>query len=215
MPGRLSPLFVLAVLALGLPAGAWEPQVAEPGAEIEGVRFPRQVLVGGKPLRLNGVGLRQVLMFKPYVAALWAVRPTRRAEEILAADEPRRLTMAILADLPAGQVEGAFRGALGPALLGASPEVRGRLEALLAQMRDVRRGERIVVTYEPATGTVIEGGTRSGRVTLAGKAAADAVFSIWLGPTPVDGYLKAGLLGDHSTGHDVPLAPHTTLERRG
>jgi hypothetical protein len=51
------------------------------------------------------------------------------------------------------------------------------------------------VTYVPERGTHIKAG-RGEEIDIEGKDFADALFSVWLGPLPVDGDLKEEMLHD-------------------
>ena len=48
-------------------------------------------------------------------------------------------------------------------------------------------------TYVPGAGTVVRG--QGKEITIQGKDFADALFSAWLGPKPVNADLKHELLG--------------------
>ena len=55
-------------------------------------------------------------------------------------------------------------------------------------------GDDIVLTYVPGRGTVVSvKGAEKG--VIEGKDFADALFSVWLGPNPVQEDLKLALLG--------------------
>jgi len=58
---------------------------------------------------------------------------------------------------------------------------------------DAKKGSTIVITYVPGSGTMLS--TAGERSIIPGKDFADALFSVWLGPSPVDDGLKKGLLG--------------------
>ena len=62
-------------------------------------------------------------------------------------------------------------------------------------MQDIKKDERLTITYLPGTGTTINiAGTDKG--TIAGKEFADALLACWIGPKPGpgDGF-KKNLLG--------------------
>ena len=62
-------------------------------------------------------------------------------------------------------------------------------------MVDVGDDDRMIVTYQPGTGTEI-GIKGMSQGTVAGKGFADALFSCWLGPVQPSKAFKVGLLGD-------------------
>jgi len=188
-------LTILSIFAFAVAACSSRARTSGGVTELEGVRFATTAEVAGRPLKLNGVGLRQVLMFKPYVVGLWLEHPAGSAQRILADDGARRLELAILADLTRDQVRGAFRRAVDRSLGEAAERVRPKLDPFFDALRDLHKGERVIFSYLPGDGLTIEGGTTTGHLHLDGKEASDAVFSIWLGAVPVDAYVRKGLLG--------------------
>jgi hypothetical protein len=62
-----------------------------------------------------------------------------------------------------------------------------------ASMRDVKKGESIVLDFADDTVDVLINGTRIDSV--AGKAFQQALLAIWLGPKPPNDALKQGILG--------------------
>ena len=64
---------------------------------------------------------------------------------------------------------------------------------MLALVPDVKEGDTMTFVYSPAKGTSLQVDEHELGV-FAGKGFADAVFSIWLGPTPPTEDLKRGML---------------------
>jgi len=164
------------------------------GGEAAGVKMPDGVTVEGKTLKLNGLGLRKKLMFKVYVAGLYVETPTRAPEAILASDQIRRMQLHVLRSLKASQVTEAIEEGFeknSKAQLGALKERLGKFGAMFS---DVKEGDEILMTYVPGRGTSVSiKGAEKG--TVEGKDFADALFSVWLGPNPVQEDLKKALLG--------------------
>ena len=67
------------------------------------------------------------------------------------------------------------------------------VDQFLKAIPDLRAGESITITYIPGQGTVVKAAA-SDEITVAGKDFADALFSVWLGPQPVDDELKNEML---------------------
>jgi hypothetical protein len=59
---------------------------------------------------------------------------------------------------------------------------------------NVEKGDEIVLTYVPGKGTVVSA-KNAEKGVIEGKDFADALFSVWLGPEPVQADLKTALLG--------------------
>jgi len=161
--------------------------------ELAGVTFPDTLAVGGRTLVLNGLGLRKKAIFKVYVAGLYLESPSTDAAAILAADRPKAIRMRFLRDLTSEQIVGAFREGFEANATDRAGQ-QAAFERMLALVPAVREGETITLTYVPGTGTTLAIDDRE-RGSSPGKAFADAVFSIWLGPKPPTEELKAGILG--------------------
>ncbi|HJZ86565.1 MAG TPA: chalcone isomerase family protein [Polyangia bacterium] len=162
--------------------------------EVEGIVMPDQVEVAGKTLALNGVGLRTKLFVKVYVAGLYLSARTRDADAAISADQPKRIELALLRDLSRDKMESSLRSGFednaGPRLAA----LRDRLARFAALLRDGKKGDRLILTYEPGRGTTVAS-AHGKPATIEGKDFADALFSVWLGPHPVDSGLKQALLG--------------------
>jgi hypothetical protein len=161
----------------------------------DGVTLPRQIDVEGHPLVLNGTALRKKFIVKVYVAGLYL--PTRQsdADQILSADEPRRLVMQFVHDVDKGKMCNAWNEALAHNTPDAGDELKAKFDTLCGYMEDVKKGEGFVFTYLPGQGTTVEvKGQNKG--TIEGKEFADALFKAWIGPKPGPGEgFKRQLLG--------------------
>jgi hypothetical protein len=63
-----------------------------------------------------------------------------------------------------------------------------------AAIPDLKKGDELTITYLPGKGTRVQ--SKGGQeLSVEGKDFADALFSVWLGKSPVDGDLKDGMLG--------------------
>lgn len=164
------------------------------GRDVAGVDVVDTVTVDGKPLLLNGAGIRKKLFIKVYVGALYLPVRSADAWAIVEADEPKHVRMVFLRGVDLDAIMGAFRegfrkNSKGPEL-GALEKELDRLGPVIGDVKD--RGE-ITVTYVPGAGTTVTG--PKGSVTVAGKPFADAMFRNWLGRDPADGDLKKHMLG--------------------
>ena len=176
--------FALALLLLALPSVA---------KEREGVVAEPQITVEGRPLRLLGMGLRKKLLIKVYLASLYAELPGDDAAQVISSEQIKRVQMNMLRDLDRGKiveaVQQGFERNAGPQM----PRLQQRLDRFLAAIPDLRGGQTIVITYLPGRGTLVQAGSGE-PIVVEGKDFADALFSVWLGPSPVAGDLKGGML---------------------
>lgn len=167
--------------------------LAAHAGELKGVKMPDTTEVEGKTLKLNGMGLRTKVVFKVYVAGLYLEQTSKDGKEVLARDEARVMSLAMLRDVDKkGMVEAIMKGV--EANTANLAPIKERLDGLAASMADLKEGHVFRLTYVPGKGTTL---TSPGakEFTAPGKDFADALFAAWLGDKPVDGGLKDGVLG--------------------
>ena len=179
--------FGLALLILGV-------SFASPAVEVAGVAVPETATVEGKTLKLNGAGLRKKMMFKVYVAALYVETPSKDASTLISSSEVKSMRLSILRSLKGAQVTEAISEGFERNSKDQLPKLKARLDKLNTMIPDVKEGDEIAFTWVPEKGVqVLVRGTERG--TIEGRDFADALFSVWLGPNPVQEDLKAALLG--------------------
>jgi hypothetical protein len=168
--------------------------VSVPAAEVAGVKVPDTVTVEGKTLKLNGAGLRKKAIFKVYVAGLYVENPTKDAAALISSNEIKSIRLHILRSLKGSQITNAISEGFERNSKEQLPKLKARLDQLEKMIPDLSEGDEISLTWIPDKGTVvIARGTDRG--TIDGRDFADALFSVWLGPTPAQEDLKAALLG--------------------
>lgn len=178
-------LTIALALLLTAPLGA---------AELAGVEMEDSVTVGDQTLVLNGLGLRKKAIVKVYVGGLYLPARESDATKILAADGPRRLAMQFLYNVKADRLADAWDEGLENNTPGATEAVRKSFAQLNSWMVDMAKGDGMVFTYTPGSGTeVAVKGESKGRI--AGKEFADALFSCWIGREPPSRSFRSGLLG--------------------
>ena len=164
-------------------------------AEIEGVHIPDQAVVEGKPLQLNGAGVRTKFFFNIYVGALYLPQTTTSAEEAIKGLPPKRVSMYIIYDkverekLVGGWVAGFEKNQSKEALA----SLKQRLDQFNAMFDDAARGE--VMTFDfltDGTTLVTIRGNEVGRI--AGADFQQALLAVWLGKKPADRGLKDQML---------------------
>lgn len=178
-------LVLLSVAAFALPLLA---------GEAASVKMPDTITVEGKALKLNGIGLRKKLMFKVYVAGLYIETPTKAPEAIITSDQIKRMALHILRNLKASQVTEAIEEGFEKNSRSQMAALSDRLKKFSSLFSDVVEGDEIQMTYIPNKGTSVSiKGAEKG--TVEGKDFADALFSVWLGPNPVQEDLRKALVG--------------------
>jgi hypothetical protein len=160
-------------------------------APLADVTLPDTITVNNQTLVLNGLGLRSKLFVKVYVGGLYLEKKTGDATAVIQADAPKRVVLQFLYEPSREQMVDAFKeGFEGNAPGKFKPEV----EKWLAAQEAMKKGDQLVATYVPGTGTTL---TIRGKdkLTVPGLPFAQAVFSVWFGPKPPTGDLKNGMLG--------------------
>ena len=145
-------------------------------------------------LDLRGAGtLSYLKMFKVYVGALY-LPPGVESDRVLD-DVPKRLEVAYLRSMRGEDFGEITVKALADRYsAGELAAVEDRVASHSSLYRDVGPGDRQALTYLPGRGTVLElNGDRLG--TIPGADFARVLFSLWLGPEPIDNTFKNALLG--------------------
>ena len=186
---------VLAAPGNPTPVPVSAPQDSGASVTRDGVTLPTQMDVDGQALVLNGTATRKKFIVKVYVAGLYLPARETDAERILDADEPRHFVMQFVHDVDKGKMCDAWNEGLEKNTPDATPELKGQFETLCSYMEDIKKGEQFVFTYLPGSGTRVSvKGVEKG--TIEGKAFADALFKVWIGPHPGPGEgFKKQLLG--------------------
>ena len=178
-------LLILLGLAIALPL---------PAKEVAGVSLPDTATVDGKTLKLNGAGLRKKMMFKVYVAGLYLETPSKDAATVTSSDQVKRMQLSVLRSLSSHQVNEAIEEGFEKNSKANMASLKARLEKLGTMIPNVEKGDQILLTYVPGKGTVVSA-KNAEKGVIEGKDFADALFAVWLGPSPVQADLKAALLG--------------------
>lgn len=152
--------------------------------EVGGVQMPDTLDLQGRRLALAHMALKEKLFFNIYVWGLYMEQIPRVESEAIAINSLKRLHFRFLRTVKRDQLVEAFRQGLSSnAALGAGP-MQQQLEVMLQSLRDVSKGDNLVLTYVPDTGLQISG-EATGGVLIPGKPFADALFSAWLHRHPV------------------------------
>lgn len=164
-------------------------------ATVAGVSLEDRITVNDQALVLNGAALRKKFVVKVYVGGLYLPAKQGNAATVIGTDAPRRMVMHFLYNVSKDQMAEAWSEGLEDNTPNAPAEVKTAFKTLESWMEDVPKGNRIVLTYVPGTGTTVEVNGKA-KGTLPGKAVADAILNTWIGPKPGPGAdFKKGVLG--------------------
>jgi hypothetical protein len=159
-----------------------------------GVTLPDTFQVGSTALQLNGMGLRTKYMVKVYVAGLYLTQKSSDPNAIVKADVPKRIVMHFVRDVSKSQLTDAFAESFHNYTPDAENTLKPDIDRLFSALEAVKDGEEITFTYLPEKGTSVALGDKE-KLTIAGPAFAEMLFSVWLGPKPPNASLKKGLTG--------------------
>jgi len=166
-------------------------------ASLAGVNLPDTATVGGKPLVLNGLGLRSEFMVKVYVAGLYLEQKSADPDAIIKAEAPKRIVMHFLHDASQKQMTVAFSESFQDNSPQTGTTMKADIDKFLGALEPLKVGDEMVFTYLPATGTTVAINGKE-KVTISGQAFSQVLLSVWLGPKPPTASLKKGMLGEKS-----------------
>lgn len=182
-------------LALALTLAFLAVNVAS-AADVGGVKLVDRVSIGGRPLALNGAGVRAKLLIKIYVVSLYLPQPAKDLREVFART-PRRIQLNMLRDAPSEEIAKAILDTMADnnsaAQLAAVKAQTDQLVSLIRRFKEVKNKD--VITLDFVNGETRLGWNGKARGTIAGEAFNQALTRIWLGDKPVQADLKQALLG--------------------
>jgi len=171
--------------------------IAAPALEIEGIGIPQTATVSGQTLRLNGAGLRTVVLLivpvKAYVASFYAPSPLRSENAVLASPGPMQFNFTFLQAVPQGQVARAWQAQFEDSVSCTYPGFAGDRDAFIKMFGALKKGGVETVELDADVTRVYDDGILKGSVQ--GRDFQKAFLSLWFGSKPVMPSLKSALLG--------------------
>ena len=165
-----------------------------PAATLAGVTLPDTAQVGGTALTLNGLGLRTKFAVKVYIVGLYLEQKSSDPSAIIKADAPKRIVMQFVRAVTKNQMTDAFDESFNDNTPDAKKTMKADIDRLLGAFDPIKEGDQMVFTYVPGTGTTLAINGKD-KLTIAGAAFGQVLFSVWLGPKPPNAGLKKGILG--------------------
>lgn len=182
-----------------LPVLAFLAAFAALAAEVAGVRIEDKTRVANSELTLNGAGLRKRVFFQVYAIGLYIPQKDSSASAVLEQPGPKRVAIHMLRDVSAD----AFTEALADGIRANHSEAEAKaleprikeLAAIMAELKEAKKGMAIALDWQPQNGTVmVVNGAARGK-PIAGEDFYRALLRIWIGDKPVQDDLKKALLG--------------------
>ncbi len=168
-------------------------------AEVGGIKFDDTAKVGGKDLKLNGLGLRTKFIVKVYAAGLYLPEKKSTLPEVLKAEGPRRVTLVMMRDISSEDFGQAFMTGLNSNIDQAEKaKIVSQITKygeMFASLSGLKKGDVLHIDWIPGTGTVCELNGKKLGETVPDLAFYNAILRIWIGDKPADSGLKPALLG--------------------
>jgi hypothetical protein len=168
-------------------------------AELAGVTLADTWEVGGQSLTLNGMALGKKFIFKVYVVGLYLPEPAKEDRAVVEPDVPKVFVLQFLRSVGRERLVEAFKEGFEKTAGERGKAAQAEIERFLAVIKDVSKGDRITLLYEPGKGStftlVDEKGQTKEAETFEGKVFADAFLLLYVGPKPPKEEIKRGLLG--------------------
>ncbi|HLX79131.1 MAG TPA: chalcone isomerase family protein [Burkholderiales bacterium] len=166
------------------------------GAEVAGVTIPD----ADQQLLLNGAGLRTHFFFQVYAIGLYLPEKKAAAADAIGAAGPKRVAIYMLRDVGADQFADALTDGMKDNVSEAEmkafePRLK-QLVAIMAEVKEAKKGQRITLDWLPADGTQVTVGGKTAGAPIPGEDFYRALLKIWLGDNPVQSDLKRALLGE-------------------
>lgn len=185
-------LLTLSALALSIGVQAQDVTLAQ-------VKYNETLTLQGRPLLLNGAGIRYKTVLQVYTAALYLEQKVHSAAAVVALPGPKRLSMTMLREIDSRELGKLFARGMEENLdkTSFSKLIPGvlRMSQIFSDHKQLKAGDQFIIDWIPGTGTVI---TVKGQVQgepFQEPAFFQALIGIWLGPQPADWKLKDALLG--------------------
>jgi len=165
-------------------------------AEVAGVNIPD----ADQQLVLNGAGLRKRAFFQVYAIGLYLPEKKAAAADAIGAAGPKRIAIYMLRDVGADQfadalTDGMKENVSETEMKAFEPRLK-QLVAIMAEMKEAKKGLRITLDWLPASGTQVTVDGKAAGAPIPGDDFYRALLKIWLGDNPVQADLKKALLGE-------------------
>lgn len=172
--------------------------------EMYGVKMDEGMKVAEKDLVLNGMALRRVRKFgipvKVYIAGLYLENKVDDSEKILGAEAVKHLEMEFVRTVEKEKITNAWDEAVFKGCIEDCSNYKPPLKEFNALMGEMRKGQRISVTFYPDKVEVSQQGRTPKKGTVASPAFSKNLLAIFIGPKMFSQEVKDSLLGKGEKG---------------
>jgi Chalcone isomerase-like len=188
------------IFALVLTLLVWSLLLASShAATMEGLHFENQARVANRDLKLNGLGIRSIFIFKAYVAGLYVSDKVTSTQDVQRYAGPIRLQLRMLMEVGSTDIKQALvdgmRKNVNEAQWLAMQDRVADFSRTIESIGVVRPGDTINLDFVPERGLLlaVNGVDKGG--AIRGLDFYSAMLAVFVGDDPVDTRLKRGLLG--------------------
>lgn len=168
--------------------------------DVGGVNVPDTATVAGKELKLNGAGMRAIVILgKYYAIGLYLGEKKTTPADVQAVAGPRRISLHIQKEINSEEFGQLFITSMNKnSTKDEKAKVVGqtvKFGEMFAALEPVKKGDIVTLDWVPGTGTMAQlNGKKIGEV-MPDIAFYNAVLRIWLGDMPAQESVKRELLG--------------------
>lgn len=165
---------------------------------IEGVTLPGVLGRNGKLLSLNGGGVRNSSFIDVYVAGLYVKTISKKATDIINADEPMAVRIQIISSMVTKErMSETIKEGFLESTNGNIKPIEKEVEMILQVFNsdDIKVGDYFDIWYFPNEGVIAWKNGVKYDILIPGLTFKKYLFGIWLGKNPVDFPLKDKMLG--------------------
>ncbi|MDE2594704.1 MAG: chalcone isomerase family protein [Burkholderiales bacterium] len=166
-------------------------------ATLEGQQFDNTMVLAGRTLRLNGLGLRGVLWVKAFVAGLYLPAASKDPNQILTMPGPKRLRLKVMLEAPSHELTKSFQHGASNESDQAQLVLAKRVETLsnlIDSLDKVHPGDIMDLDYLPDHGVQLRLNDKPVGQPVPGEDLYRVVLKIFVGDRPVDKRMREGLL---------------------
>lgn len=166
-------------------------------ANLNGVTLPDSEKVDGKNLTLNGLGTRLATIFnvKVYVAGLYVEKKTSKADEIIAADSPKKIVMEFLRDVSKEKMTKSWEEGFEKNCKDKCATHQVHLQKFLGLLKDIKEKDRLSLVFLADRLEFKQNETKP--EIIANAEFSEIILSVFIGANPPNTELRDGLLGSH------------------
>lgn len=176
-------------------AGSFSVQAGE----LVGVKMDEAYKVGEKSLILNGMAIRKVRKFgipiKVYVAGLYLETKKDDPDKILGAPAIKHLEMEFVRTVEKEKITDAWQTAVFKGCIEDCKNYKAPLKEFNNLMGEMRKGQRMRVTFYPDKIEVDQVGRTPKKGTVMSASFSKNLLAIFIGPKKFSEAVKLSLLG--------------------